>query len=186
MNATKLVGIALLCAAAAYAADAVTPLDVKVGLWETKVSTDMGGMPKMSSMPSIPPEALAKMPAEQRAKMEAMMKSRAGGGPMNTTTKVCITKEQLSNPAAFSRPDKSCAYKMVSSTSSKQQVHVECDREGVKTTGDLTVERVDAQHIKGNMAMKSGTAEHPVNMNMSFENSWISADCGDVKPPSMK
>jgi hypothetical protein len=159
---------------------------VKLGLWETTAKTDMAGMPKMQAPPSIPQEALAKMTPEQRANIEAMLKSRASGGPMVTTTKVCMTKESMSNALAFSRADKSCTPKVVSSSSSKHQIHIDCNREGHQMSGDLTVERVDSEHIKGNMVMKGGQGPRPVDMKMSFETKWVSSDCGSVKPPVAK
>jgi hypothetical protein len=186
LKVTTVTAIALLWATGSWAADDIKPLDVKPGLWESKVSTETGGMPKRANMPAIPPETLAKMPPAQRAQVEAMMKSRAGGGPMVTTNKVCITKESLSNGRAFSRDQKSCTSKVVSSTGVRQQIHIDCNQDEVKMSGDLTVERVDSNHIKGNMVMKGGQPQHPVDMKMSFENTWISSDCGDVKPPAAK
>ena len=185
MKVTTLTAIALLWATGSWAADDIKPLDVKLGLWESKVSTETGGMPKMANMPSIPPETLAKMPPEQRAQVEAMMKSRAGGGPMVTVAKVCMTKESLSSGQAFSR-QKSCTPKVIASTGGRQQIHIDCNQDGMKMSGDLTVERVDAEHVKGNMVMKGGPPSTPVDMKMSFENTWISSDCGDVKPPAVK
>jgi hypothetical protein len=186
VKATTIASLALIWAVSARAADQIKPLDVKPGLWETKASTELGGMPKMQAAPSLPPEALEKLPPEQRARLEAMMKARSGGAPMTTTTKVCMTREALSNPLAFSRADKSCTPKVISSSSSKQQIHVDCDRDGVKMAGDLTMERLDTEHLRGNMVMKGGEASRPIDVKMSFETKWVSTDCGDVKPPSPK
>lgn len=182
MRTITVFGITLLAAAALWGADGITPLDVKLGLWETRTSTHLGGV-TMPAMPVIPAETLAKMPPAQREQVEAAMKARGAGGPMSTTTKYCITPEQLNNPMAFSRGDRSCKSKMVSSSSTRQQVHVDCDHEGRKTAGDLTIERIDPRHIKGNMAMKGDMNGHPVDMTMSFDSRWLSSDCGNVKPP---
>jgi hypothetical protein len=135
----------------------------------------------MPAMPQIPEAALAKMSPQQRAQMEAMMKSRAGGGAPQTTTKVCLTRESLS-AGAFGRQDSSCTTKVVSSSSSKQVVHVECAHGEIKTAGDVTVELVDPEHIKGTMLMKSMLGGQNTDMKMSFSNKWLAADCGDVKP----
>ena len=90
LKLTIVVGVALLWPAITLPAQDIRPLDAKVGLWESSTTTEMSGR-AMPAMPQIPEAALARMTPEQRAKMEAMMKSRAGGTPM--TTKVCITKE---------------------------------------------------------------------------------------------
>ena len=174
---------ALLLAAAALPAQDVKPFDIKVGLWETSTTTEMSGM-AMPNMPQIPPEALARMPPEQRARIEAMMKGR-GGSPNAMTVKSCMTKESLDRGALFNQQDKSCTMKVVSSTPSKQVMHMDCTRDNNHMTGDMTVERVDAEHAKGNMVMKS-EGEHAMNMKMSFQTKWLSADCGDVKPVSPK
>ena len=65
-----------LLSAAASLAQEIKPLDVKLGLWETKLITKFGGMPRA------------------HAKMEAMTKSRAGGAAV-ATTNTCITRESL-------------------------------------------------------------------------------------------
>ena len=168
------------------AAQDIKPFDVKLGLWETAVKTETPGMPMMSSMPNIPEEALAKMPPERRAQLEAMMKARGAGGPGAITTKSCMTRESLNRGMAFGQGDKSCTYNVLSSSSSKQVVHMDCTRETTKVAGDMTVERVDAEHVKGATVMKSTGGERSVEMHMSFETKWLSADCGDVKPAGSK
>jgi hypothetical protein len=161
------------------AADEIKPLDVKPGLWET--TTEIAGMPAMA-MPTIPPEALAKMTPQQRAQIEGMMKSRGGslGGPM--TARSCVTRESLSKAMALGQRDSSCTYKVISSTPARQQVSVECTRENVKSSGDVTVERADTEHFKGTVAMKGTAGERAIDTKMTFASKWISADCGDVKP----
>jgi len=170
-------------AAAALPAQDIKPFDVKLGLWETTSTTEMNGM-AMPNMPQIPPEALAQMPPEQRARIEAMMKGRGGSGP-GTTTRYCVTKESLQRPMAFGQQERACTTKVVSSTSSKQVMHMDCTRGETHMTGDMTVERVDAEHAKGAMTVKA-EGEQAVGMKMSFQTKWLSADCGSVKPAGAK
>jgi hypothetical protein len=177
-----LTGLAVLWPLASWAADNITPFDGKPGLWEAV--TEIGGMPAMPAMPAIPEETLARMPAAQRAQVEAMMKGRGAGGGPTTTSKICLTKDSFDKSSAFGQSDKSCTYKVVSSSSSKQQVHVECTKENTKTTGDMTIERVDAEHVRGTMTMNSPSIPQPLNMKVSF--TWLSSDCGDVKPAGAK
>ena len=134
-------------------------------------------------MPAIPEEALARMPAAQRAQIEAMMKGRGAGGGQPATTKICLTRDSLSQ-SAFGQTDKSCSYKVVSSSSSKQQIHMECAQGTTTSSGDMNVERVDAEHVKATMSMKTSASPRPLNVKMSF--TWLSADCGDVKPAGAK
>jgi hypothetical protein len=181
---TVIAGFVVLCSVAAWAADEIKPFDAKPGLWEVSVSTEMPGMPPMppmGSVPKLPDDVLAKMPPEQRARVEAMMKNRSAGGAPQMSNKICLTKESL-QAGALGQRDKSCTSKVVSSTSTKQAIHVECSQEQVKSTGDMTVELVDPGHIKGAMAMKSTINGQSHDIKMSFDNKWVSADCGDVKP----
>ncbi len=176
MNAMILTGLAVLWPVASRAAGDFTPLGAKLGLWESTTTTEIPGMPAM-----IPEATLAKMPPQQRAQMEAMMKSRSGGGAPQITTKFCLTGESL-KAGAFGQQQKSCTTKVVSSSASKQVIHVECAQEQSKSTGDLTVELTDAQHMKGTMLMKTTTGGQTRDMKMSFDNKWVAAACGDVKP----
>jgi hypothetical protein len=143
----------------------------------------------MPAMPAISEDQLAKMPPAQRAQVEAMMKGGMGA-PRTNVSKACITKEQLNKPL-FGNDDKSCTYKINSSSSSNQMVHVECTRGTTKTAGDLNIDRVDSEHVKGNMLMKTtdsgataGRGQN-VNIKVTFSNKWLSSDCGDVKPGGM-
>ena len=112
--------LAFLTPLAGWAVDPV-PMDVKLGLWETTLTnqTDMSSM--------LPPEVLARMSPEQRAKMEAAMSGRGGA---RTTTKRCVTKDTINEALASANTDNmkqmNCTRTFVTSTSTKQVVHMEC------------------------------------------------------------
>lgn len=169
-----LLGLLVLFPFALQSDSTMQPLNVKPGLWE--VSVTMNGLP---AMPAIPDSVLAQMPADQRAKVEAMMK----GQP--TTTKSCVTKDKLEKSEAFRNAPKSCSYTMVSSTSNKLEMKIECTQNAVKMTGNLVVEAVDSEHIKGSMRMDASGANtsqggNAMNVNTTFTEKWLGADCGDV------
>src|ERR1035441_6170576 len=84
--------VSFLAPLAGWAADPV-PMDIKLGLWESTITTQMSGMP------ALPPELLSKLTPEQRAKMEAAM-GRGGASP-KTTTRHCVTKETLNQALSF-------------------------------------------------------------------------------------
>lgn len=175
----------LLSLPAAWAADSIKPLDVKAGLWEATSKTETTGLPNMGAMPQIPEETLAKLPPAQRAQIEARMK--AAGGPHTNTQKSCITQEMIDRGLnSFMQNENSCTYKVISSSSSKQELHTECSRGQMKMSGDVTIERLDDKHVKGGINMKSVDGPMPINMKMSFDSKWLSSDCGDVKPAPMK
>jgi hypothetical protein len=178
---------AMMCPVAMWAQD--IKLDIKPGLWENTTTSQMSGVSMPTNMPQISPDQLAKMPPETRARVEAMMKG-GPGAPQTNTMKACITSQQLSGPM-FPNTDKSCTYKLTGSSSSSQNIHVECTRGNTKTSGDLALNRVDSEHLKGDMLMKttgdsstSGSAGQNMTIKLNFSNKWLSSDCGDVKPAS--
>ena len=176
-----------MCPVAMWCQD-IKPIDVKPGLWENTTISQISGL-TMPNMPQLTPDQLAKMPPQARAQFEAMQKGGAGA-QQTRTTKACITREQLSKPM-FDSGDKSCSYNLKSSSASSQTIHVECTRGNTKTAGDLTLERVDSEHLKGDMLMKTtgdsstnGSVGQNMTIKISFSNKFVSSDCGDVKPAS--
>lgn len=168
-------------------AQEIKPIDVKPGLWENTVSTQISGL-QMPNMPQLTPEQLAQMPPQARARIEAMTK----GAPQTTVVKSCVTREQLSKPL-LDNGDKSCTYKLNGSTSSSQTIHMECARGNTKTLGDVTIDRIDSEHVKGDAVMKASgdsSTAHSIAENMtikmSFSGKFLSSDCGDVKPSGAK
>ena len=182
MTTRILLGLALLCPMASWAQDKI-PFDGRPGLWETTSTMEISGMP---AMPAMDPETLKNMPPEARAQMEAMMKGRGMGSPRTQTVKSCMTKESFNKGFAV-QDQNTCTRKVVSSTGSKMEIHMDCTQGKSKTTGDMTMERVDSEHAKGTMVMKTSEGgERSMDMKMSFSTKWLSSDCGDVKPVGEK
>lgn len=171
---------AVLICPLAMVAQEIKPIDVKPGLWENTTTSQISGL----TMPQLTPDQLARMPPQVRERMEATQK----GTPQTQTTKVCITREQLSKPM-LGNANKSCTYKLTNSSSSSQTIHVECSPGNNKTVGDLTLQRVDSEHLKGDMLMKTtsdsstkGSMGQNMTIKIAFDNRFLSSDCGDVKP----
>lgn len=83
-------------------------LDIKTGAWEVTTSTAMAGM-------MMPNDELSKMPAAQRAKIEEMMRARAG--KVNThTLSACVTPQDLARGelTAKEKQKKNCTRKVIS------------------------------------------------------------------------
>jgi hypothetical protein len=172
---TKLsIGFAMLFCPALWAAD-LHALDVKTGEWETTVTGQMTGMP------AIPPEALARLTPEQRAKMESAMGAH-GAKPMVSTH--CTTKETLKQVWNTGQMTKTCTTALTASSSNKQEVHMECNQNGTKMNGSVTVEALDSEHIRGSFQMTAtGDANggHAMGMNYSFTSKWLGAACTESK-----
>jgi hypothetical protein len=172
----------MMCPVAIWAQE-IRPFDVKPGLWENTATTQISGI----AMPTLTPEQLAQMPPQARARIEAM----TNGSPQTQVKKSCVTSEQLNRPM-FDNVDKSCSYKLTSSSASSQAIHVECSRGNTKTTGDLALTRIDSEHMKGDMVMKAtgdrstkGSVGESMNIKMTFSGKFLSSDCGDVKPSNL-
>jgi hypothetical protein len=165
----------LLCASACsslWAAD-FHALDVKTGQWETTVTGQITGAP------AIPAEVLTQLTPEQRAKMESAMGGR-GAKPMVTTS--CKTKEKLNQAWTTGQNQKSCTTTVTGSSSSKQEVHLECSQDGAKSSGTIKVEAVDSEHIRGSFQMTAASdGNHVMGMNYTFTSKWLGAACTETK-----
>lgn len=168
-----LIGLTMLLCTSTWAAD-IHALDVKPGQWETTTTGQMTGMP------AIPPDVLAKMTPEQRAKFESAMGAR-GAKPMVSTS--CRTKEKLAEAwTTGQQAQKSCTTTLTSSSSTAQEVHMECNQNGTKSSGTIKVETVDSEHIRGSFQMTTASdGNHAMSMNYSFTSKWLGAACTDTK-----
>jgi Protein of unknown function (DUF3617) len=148
------------------------PLNVKTGLWETTVTTSMSG-----HMP-IPPETLAKLTPEQRARFEAAMKSMAKA--KSNTNKSCLTKEKLEKDP-FNREDKACTETVLASTGSQMEVREVCTRENSKA--DITVHLVasDSEHVTGTIKTNVSGGGNTMTADGKMTSKWLGPACGNVK-----
>jgi hypothetical protein len=168
MTAKCSLGLILLVSAAC-AADAVPPLDIKPGMWESTTTV------KMSGTPPIPPDLLAKMPPEQRAMLEARLKERQG--PNTTVSKHCIAKDDLNKPLDFGGQQASCQRTVASSSSSKMEIRIECSNAGIKSSGTIRIEAVDSEHVKVSSHIASGEGARAMNIDVAGAGKWLGAAC---------
>ena len=87
--------------------------NAKPGAWEMTFTTQSSGM-------LIPPDVLAAMPPEQRAKVEQSMQRRSGK-PKTHTVKTCLTKEDLDQHRIIKEDDDEpgCKTTVVTKSSAK-------------------------------------------------------------------
>ena len=177
MKTTILISIAILCPLAALTAQEIKPFDAKPGLWESTMTMEISGMPAMPAMPQLTPEQLAKIPEAQRKQMEAMMNGRGGAGsPRTITSKSCTTREEINKGLAFSDKNQAnCTRKIVNSSSSKVEMHVECapDKTNMTVVSDITVERLDAEHVKvAGISKSTGTRSEERRVGQECRSRW--------------
>ena len=172
MRSDILLGGVLLCFMASWAADT---FDIKPGLWDIASTTQMSGLPPLPNLDQMSPE--------QRARIEAAMKNMAGH---TNTAKSCVTRQNIESAIAKANSDKgnTCAPKLVSASAAKVVLHIDCTQEnGMKSNGDITIERQDTEHFKGTGTAKTtGPNGRAMDMKWSMTGSFISSDCGNVKP----
>jgi len=161
-----------LAVSAMRAADPV-PMDVKPGQWEATVTSHINGL--SMGMPQLPPEQLAKLPPEQRARIEAMLK----GSAHTSTSKSCVKKEDLGK-MNFNK-DQSCKTTLVSSSGSKQEIHMECDHQGDKQTGTITIQALNSESIKFNIQTSGTSNGKSVSMTIDGTSKWLGPVCEDSK-----
>jgi hypothetical protein len=176
MRNAMLIGVTLLGPLALLAADNYTPLDVKQGLWETTTTNQMNGTPPM------PEGLLSQLSPDQRAKMEAMIKAQIAKSAQPKVSKSCLTKEELNKPLMFGNDTSFCKPSLLTSTSSKQEIHFECndDKNNMKAAGNIHIEAVNSETVKASGQVTSSGGANQMNMQMSFSAKWLGADCGPL------
>jgi hypothetical protein len=176
MRSAFLLSLLLSTSALVWAADKPKPLNLKLGLWEATSLTSISGAPP------IPPEMLAKMSPEQRAKFEERMKARAAEPPRSHTEKSCLKQEDLDQNKMFSSDDdeKACTRTVISSTDTSIEMRVECQG-AVKRSGTFKVESSSPENAKGTMHMAATNSDRAMNVDVTFTAKWIAAACGDVE-----
>jgi hypothetical protein len=133
-------------------------------------------------MPQIPPEALAKLPPDQRAKLEAALKQASdvtSGKP--TTSKNCIKKEDLAKLNPRGNADKSCKMTVLSSSRTKQEIKMDCDSPDNKTTSTVTIEALSSDSSKFSLVSNGTSNGQPIHMTVNGSGKWLSATCTETK-----
>lgn len=174
MRAYVLLGVVVLTAWAVWAADKIQPLDVRLGLWEVSSTNETTGMPP------IPPDVLAKMTPEQKARMEAMMQAQRG--PHTKTRKHCLKKEDLEKGATFGEDRKNCTRTVVNSTSRKMEVRLQCQEEsGTKSDMTLNIDALSAENVKGLVQGDVSGHGNTMHMKSDFTAKWLGPVCGNTR-----
>ncbi|HEV2302697.1 MAG TPA: DUF3617 domain-containing protein [Stellaceae bacterium] len=176
----RILALALgLAAAAALAARAdAAAFGAKPGLWEVTTSGTASGAPP------IPPEALARLSPEEKAKFLAAMQEMMARQNARHVTKSCLTAEQLQRGPTFtSRRDKSCKETVAKSTATDIDVNEVCRESGRQTmSGRLRFHATSPQTIVGTADVTVGDGTRTMRMHREINAKWLRADCGAVKP----
>jgi hypothetical protein len=164
----------ILLAPLTWAADDIKPLDVKLGLWESTVNSQISGRPP------LPDEVLSRLSPDQRARMEDALKAQQAKGGIVRTTKSCLTKEKLDQAMTFGNEGANCKRTVITSNSSKQEIRFECTdaQSNMKTDGTMHVEALNSENVKGTGQVKADNGANNMNVQVNFTAKWLGSDCG--------
>lgn len=140
-------------------------LNVRPGLWEMTVS-DAGGGP-----PPIPPDVLARLTPEQRAKFATAMATRTGPHVF----KSCVTEKSLQR--GFDTGDSNCTRTVVSSNTSTMEGRVECTNPRSRMIGTFRFEAAGPTTMDGAINLTIN-GPHTMTMKRVIRGKWVGADCG--------
>ncbi len=161
----------LMFSIAAFTGAAWAAGQMKPGLWEMTIKSDM-----MAAMPKLSPQEL-----KQMRDMGIQMPDMQNGGMVQ---KVCITKEmaERDEPGMTDARDMGCEAKNYKSSGSRYSMDLVCNSADMKGKGTIKGVFSGDDRFTSNYQFK-GVA-HGQNVDQSHETSgkWLSADCGTVKP----
>lgn len=162
-------------------------LGLKPGLWEVKVvkqvmdGRDMSA--QMAAAMSQAQQALASLPPEQRARLEAMMNNSGVGRSNNGTFRICISPEMAQQNAPVLDKDGRCKPVTLSRQGNRVDFQFDCTTNGTSMQGKgeatVTPESVSTHTEMTTSSATGGSHQMQNDTQMSY----VSADCGDLKPP---
>ena len=167
--------VAVACMTAASSAEAEHALlRVNPGLWEISVVTHIKGQ-----LP-IPDSALAKLPADQRAKLMASMQSMVVA-PKPHKFKECMTAQKIAEGFEVEQEQGSCKRTVVSNTSSLMEISEKCDTSDGTTTGHFRFQASCMSNVTGALTMNIANGGKNMNMDGTIDGHWLGGSCGAIK-----
>jgi hypothetical protein len=153
----------------------VVPLNIKPGLWETTINSNVdGGMP-------IPAGMLERLSPEQRARFEQRMKANSAAHTRTTTHTKCVTREDIEKQKLDFASSKECTPTVITSTSTAAKGTLSCESDEMKSTATFSVEAPDQEHLKGSSHGTLAGSGHSMKIDTAFTSKWLGSSCGNVK-----
>jgi hypothetical protein len=162
-------------------------LGLKPGLWEVKVvkqvmdGRDMSA--QMAAAMSQAQQALANLPPDQRARVEAMMSKAGVGNSASGGFRICVSPEMAQQSAPVLDKDGRCKPVMLSRHGDRVDFQFACTTNGttMQGKGEATV-TAESVSTHTEMTTTSASGGNHQMQNDTLMN-YVSADCGDLKPP---
>jgi hypothetical protein len=172
--------------AALAAVTAASAQNLKPGLWElnNKMTSSSGQMEQAMAQAQA---QMAKMPPEQRKKMEEMMAkqgvgmSTGSGGGMSV--KICMTKEMVERNEMPTQNQGDCKTTTTPRSGNSMKMSFVCTNPPSSGEGEFTY--VSSEAYTSKMTTVTQVQGKPEKMTMDASGKWLSADCGAIKPLAM-
>jgi Protein of unknown function (DUF3617) len=184
MRRSLIVCLVALIALDAYAAG----FGLKPGLWEVRVVKQIVDGRDVSAQVAGATaqlqQLMANMPAEQRAKIDAMLKDKGISQGSDGNFHLCVSPEMAKLDKPIVDKDGHCQPATLKHSGNKTTYEFNCTANGVTSSGkgeatvagDLITTQTDAT------TKNTSGATHV--MHNESEMKFLGADCGNVKPPS--
>ena len=164
-------------ASAQSALSSTTPPPVKMGLWETSVTSQITGL-------QLPPQVIEKL--------KQMGRPIPGSAPHTTVTQSCLTPaEWQKDMENMNKPKSSdCDAQKREDSPTKYTFDMSCKTErGMTMQGHWEMDVLDSEHAHGSGHMASdqpGPNGQTFSVTMTLDSKYLDSDCGDVKPGEPK
>lgn len=153
---------------------------IKPGLWEMKM--DQAADPARNAQMAKAMEAMAKLPPEQRAKMEAMLKEKGVSMAGDGAIRVCLTKDMLERDA-WQQHDEGCKASYTQRTASVWAWKAACPTADID--GVATFAGPERYAVKTTIVSRRQGKDQQTH-RFAADARWVGADCGSVKPLATK
>lgn len=100
------------------------------------------------------------------------------------TDRECLTREKLEKGLDFGIPKSvslECTQTIVTSTSSKAEIRITCEANGMKVSGTINFEALNPESVRGSTHMTTTRGGRATNMDMNFTSKWLGEACGGVE-----
>jgi hypothetical protein len=159
---------ALAALVAASNADAQA-FNAKPGAWEM-TTTMTGNM--------VPPDVLAKMPADRRAMVEKLMAEDGGGNGRAVTRRSCVKKEDLDRNDFGRMPGMQCTSKTTTRTPTRLVLETTCAGPP-PVTGTVTFEAKTPESVVGSIDQQRPDGS---KFHIGIVGKWLGASCEGIAP----
>lgn len=175
MNRVRVAAAMSFCASTLLSTGAIgAPLDLKLGLWESTFTSQSSG--------EFPAGAMNLSP-EQKAQIQALMRSRQAQSPMTKVYKSCLTKKQLNEDPAAEPPEpgESCSTKIDSQSSKHWKGKRVCTKGTRRREFEIDIRALSRERTTGTVKVMFTEGGQTMTVDGKLSGKWLSSDCGDVK-----